>query len=121
VSGAALAAVLLTLLPELLRDPPSLWPWGVAGTAIIAALILALAPKKRGPLVTLVIVCVAWEALRWAARLMGLNLSAYRMILYALALIIMMIVRPQGLFGVREIWDYRPGSRRKRPAIEGAA
>jgi hypothetical protein len=30
------------------------------------------------------------------------------MIIYALALIVMMIVRPQGLFGVREIWDYLP-------------
>jgi branched-chain amino acid transport system permease protein len=28
-----------------------------------------------------------------------------RMIVYALALIIMMIVRPQGLFGIREIWE----------------
>ena len=29
VSGAALAAMILTLLPELLRDPPGLWPWGL--------------------------------------------------------------------------------------------
>jgi hypothetical protein len=27
------------------------------------------------------------------------------MILYALTLILMMILRPQGLFGVREIWS----------------
>jgi branched-chain amino acid transport system permease protein len=52
VSGAALAAIILTILPELLRE-----------------------------------------------------FAQYRMILYALALIIMMIVRPQGLFGVREIWE----------------
>ena len=38
-----------------------------------------------------------------------MNLSDYRMVLYALALIIMMIVRPEGLFGVREIWDYPRG------------
>jgi branched-chain amino acid transport system permease protein len=52
VSGAALAAVILTILPELLRE-----------------------------------------------------FAQYRMIIYALALIIMMIVRPQGLFGVREVWE----------------
>lgn len=31
--------------------------------------------------------------------------GSYRMILFALALILMMIFRPQGLFGLREIWD----------------
>ena len=28
ISGAALAAIILTLLPELLRDPADIWPWG---------------------------------------------------------------------------------------------
>jgi branched-chain amino acid transport system permease protein len=31
--------------------------------------------------------------------------SEYRMIFYALALILMMILRPQGLFGIKEIWE----------------
>jgi branched-chain amino acid transport system permease protein len=31
--------------------------------------------------------------------------SEYRMIVYALALIIVMIVRPQGLMGIKELWD----------------
>lgn len=30
----------------------------------------------------------------------------YRMITFALALILMMIFRPQGLFGLREVWDF---------------
>lgn len=55
ISGAVLAAVALTLLPEMLR-----------------------------------------------------GLSEYRMIIYALTLIILMIVRPQGLFGLREVWQWRP-------------
>lgn len=55
ISGAALAAIVLTILPEALR-----------------------------------------------------GVDEYRMIIYALALIIMMIVRPQGLFGLREIWDFLP-------------
>jgi branched-chain amino acid transport system permease protein len=33
------------------------------------------------------------------------SFSDYRMPVYALALIIVMIVRPQGLFGIRELWD----------------
>jgi hypothetical protein len=38
------------------------------------------------------------------------------MVLYALALVLMMILRPQGLFGVREIWNLRPSfiERKKR-------
>ena len=47
VSGAAIAAVFLTLLPELLRQPHSLWPWGWVVVAIIAALILIFAQRKR--------------------------------------------------------------------------
>jgi branched-chain amino acid transport system permease protein len=35
------------------------------------------------------------------------SFSDYRMPVYALALIIMMIVRPQGLFGIKEMWDTR--------------
>jgi branched-chain amino acid transport system permease protein len=110
VSGAAVAAVILTLLPELLRDPPDLWPWGFVVAAIIAILIAGFAPRKRGPLLTLIGVCAGWELMRWTARWLHIDLSDYRMIIYALALIIMMIVRPQGLFGVREIWDYLPRS-----------
>ena len=30
-----------------------------------------------------------------------------RMIIYSLALILMMILRPQGLFGLHEIWNFR--------------
>lgn len=52
ISGVVLAAIVLTVLPELLRDA-----------------------------------------------------NAYRMILYALSLILMMILRPQGLFGLREVWE----------------
>jgi branched-chain amino acid transport system permease protein len=52
VSGTMLAAILLTVLPELLRE-----------------------------------------------------FSEYRMIAYSLTLVVMMLVRPQGLFGVREIWE----------------
>ena len=55
ISGSAFAAILLTVLPELLRE-----------------------------------------------------FSEYRMIVYALMLVVMMLVRPQGIFGLKEIWDYEP-------------
>jgi branched-chain amino acid transport system permease protein len=34
--------------------------------------------------------------------------SQYRMVVYALALIVVMIVRPQGLLGIRELWELQP-------------
>ncbi len=40
------------------------------------------------------------------------NLPDYRMIIYAILLIVLMIVRPQGLFGVREVWDLKVFKRR---------
>ncbi len=40
--------------------------------------------------------------------------SDYRMIAYAMLLVVMMLVRPQGLFGVREIWEIgRPRAPKK--------
>ncbi len=65
VTGAAIAAILLTLLPEWLR-----------------------------------------------------GVHEYRMVIYALLLIVIMIVRPRGLLGLREVWDYLPARLRwwERPA-----
>jgi branched-chain amino acid transport system permease protein len=70
ISGVALAAILLTVLPEALRD-----------------------------------------------------VDQYRLIVYALLLIGMMLLRPQGLFGIHEIWDFRPKwlfGKRASPATEAA-
>jgi branched-chain amino acid transport system permease protein len=49
------------------------------------------------------------------------DFDQYRLIVYALLLIGMMLVRPQGLFGIHEIWDFwprksqAPGARRNKP------
>lgn len=66
ISGVMLAAIILTALPEVLRD-----------------------------------------------------FDQYRLIVFALLLVGMMLVRPQGLFGIYEIWQFLPGfgaSRSKRSA-----
>ena len=59
ISGAVLAAIILTLLPEVLRE-----------------------------------------------------ISEFRMIIYSLLLVFMMLLRPQGLLGGRELWPKRRGPRR---------
>jgi branched-chain amino acid transport system permease protein len=68
ISGVMLAAILLTILPEALRD-----------------------------------------------------VDQYRLIVYALLLIGMMLLRPQGLFGIHEIWDWRPRWFARRNSSAGEA
>jgi branched-chain amino acid transport system permease protein len=109
ISGATLAAVILTILPELLRDPPSVWPWGLLIGAGVAGVAAVFARRPWRPLVVVALMLLVWEGARLAALRAGINLADYRMIVYALLLIGMMILRPQGLLGIREIWDIRVG------------
>lgn len=81
ISGTTLAAILLTILPEVLRS--------LAGpTVSFIQIFTTLTP----------------ETADYIQQLVSNNL---RMIVYALALILMMILRPQGLFGLGEIWRLR--------------
>ena len=50
-----------------------------------------------GVVLAAIVVTVLPEALR--------SVADYRMVVYALALIIMMILRPQGLLGLHEVWE----------------
>ena len=47
------------------------------------------------------------------------DFEQYRLIVYALLLIVMMLLRPQGLFGIHEIWQIWPrrGKRRRRSSM----
>ncbi len=119
ISGATLAAIMLTILPELLRDPPHAWHVGLALIVVILAV-----KRSRGIRAAAIWagVIVAWEILRGAAIHYGIDLSNYRMIFYALALILLMILRPRGLFGVKEIWHlWQPDGRDAKPSSMGAA
>jgi branched-chain amino acid transport system permease protein len=42
-------------------------------------------------------------------------LANLRMVIYSVALVVLMLVRPRGLFGTSELWDYLPWARRPRP------
>ncbi len=45
------------------------------------------------------------------------DFEQYRLIVYALLLIVMMLVRPQGLLGIHEIWNLWPLRRGKVPVV----
>jgi branched-chain amino acid transport system permease protein len=48
------------------------------------------------------------------------EVQQYRMVGYSLMLIILMLTRPSGLFGTREIWDVLPGLFRRKPPPPGS-
>lgn len=123
ISGAALAAIGLTILPEWLRAPTSIWLGSSVALALAVGLAslrrdIAGAPKRRA-LARLAIggalAIVAAEGVRFLAIGFGVNLADYRMVIYALLLIGAMLLRPQGLFGVLEIWDLARFLRRPAP------
>jgi branched-chain amino acid transport system permease protein len=116
ISGAAIAAGILTILPELLREPPSVWPWGVGVGVVVAVAAAPFVRRRWMPALVIAIALVAWQFVRGAALRAGIHLSDYRMVLYALALIIIMILRPQGLLGLGEIWELRPYRRIRKEA-----
>jgi len=80
ITGSILAAVVLTVLPEGLRFVDEYWKrlfdW-----------LMRTIGKFR-----------LLRALR------GINWSDFRMIIYSLILIFMMLLRPEGLLGKREVW-----------------
>ena len=69
---------------------------GSVSGSIVAAFLLTLLP----------------EALRPLQNLTGVDL---RMVIYSLALILMMLLRPKGMFGRKELWEMF----KRRPAVRG--
>ena len=59
-----------------------------------------------GSVVAATVITVALEWLR--------GLDQYRMVIFSLLLIVLMLTRPSGLFGTREIWEAAPRWLRRR-------
>jgi ABC-type Fe3+-siderophore transport system permease subunit len=82
------------------------WPAGLAVLAVMAIVQWRRGHWKPWSFVIVAGATAALEAGRQFAVSRGVNLAEYRLVIYALMLILMMLLRPQGLFGVNEIWDY---------------
>jgi ABC-type branched-subunit amino acid transport system permease subunit len=70
----------------------------------VVAIVVLLAVHRGRPSRALWVLA-ALAALLELAEYMGVALAHYQMVLYSLALILMMILRPQGIFGIHEVWD----------------
>ena len=67
---------------------------------VVIMVVLGGMGSVSGCVLAAIVVTVLPELLR--------SVDEYRMVAYALTLILMMILRPQGLFGLREIWEIWP-------------
>ncbi len=139
ISGVVLAACGLTVMSEFLRsqNPPSVigsvaewagnigapgeWPWLLIVLIVGAGVATLGARRWWTPWLVLACVLAGWEALRFAAVSAGIKLGDYRLVVYALLLIVTMIARPQGLMGVREVWEVIARRRSGAGAGAGAA
>jgi ABC-type branched-subunit amino acid transport system permease subunit len=65
---------------------------------------------------TILILAIVWEFARWFALRNNIKLSEFRMIIYSLSLVSMMLLRPQGLLGGRELWPKRLGDSGRLPS-----
>jgi branched-chain amino acid transport system permease protein len=74
---------------------------------IVVMVVLGGLGSVTGSIVAAFVLTVALEVLR--------EFQQYRMVVYALLLIVLMLLRPQGIFGTRELWDLRPFRRLPRP------
>lgn len=72
---------------------------------IVIMVVLGGMGSISGAVAAAAVVTVLPEALR--------PIAEFRLVIYALALIIMMIARPQGIFGIREIWEVGPWRTRR--------
>ena len=109
ISGAAMAAVLYVVAQQWLLDPTHVWHIGLA--VLVVRLIVWPADRVRAA-VWGVSLIAGVEGLRALADLAGVNLGEYRIVLFALILILVMILRPGGLFGTHEVSDL-PRMRRR--------
>lgn len=121
ISGAMIAAVIVTLLPEWLRSASmslsSVLTYvggvlfvGVGATTLAAAYFKMSKGSKRAWTVTaialgLLVVGLLGKIMKWSFMNQMVEFKDFRLIIFALCLILIMIFRPQGLLGVREVWD----------------
>jgi branched-chain amino acid transport system permease protein len=79
----------------------------VKSIEVVAMVVLGGLGSVTGSIAAALFLTISLEALREAQQ--------YRMVMYSLLLIVLMLTRPSGIFGTREIWDLVRFRRRPKP------
>jgi branched-chain amino acid transport system permease protein len=87
------------LVHKILLVTPRMFTF-VKSMEVVVMVVLGGMGSITGSIVAATVLTVALEWLR--------GLDQYRMVIYSVLLIVLMLTRPSGLFGTREIWDLRP-------------
>ncbi len=101
---AGLAGVLLVHKIQLVT--PRMFTF-VKSMEVVVMVVLGGMGSITGSIVAATVLTVALESLQAA--------DQYRMVLFSLLLIVLMLTRPRGIFGTREIWEAVPRWLRRRP------
>jgi branched-chain amino acid transport system permease protein len=100
---AGLAGVLLVHKIQLVT--PRMFTF-VKSMEVVVMVVLGGMGSITGSIVAATLLTVALESLQAA--------DQYRMVIFSLLLIVLMLTRPSGLFGTRELWDAVPRWMRRR-------
>ncbi len=98
------------LVHKLLLVTPRMFTF-VRSIEVVAMVVLGGMGSVTGAVVAASVLTIAPEWLR--------AVDQWRMVLYSLLLIALMLTRPTGLFGTRELWDLLPALPRRRGAPPG--
>ncbi|MBS2021101.1 MAG: branched-chain amino acid ABC transporter ATP-binding protein/permease [Deltaproteobacteria bacterium] len=92
---------------------------------VVAMVVLGGMGSITGSVLAATVLTLLPEALRSLPPItigtMSFQLVNLRMVLYAVALVVLMLVRPRGLFGTSELWDLVSTWRKKRAGTSEAA
>jgi branched-chain amino acid transport system permease protein len=80
----------------------------VRSIEVVVLIVLGGLGSITGAVISAVVLTIGLEALR--------EFQSFRMVSYALLLIVLMLTRPQGLFGTHELWDLKLFKRLARAA-----
>ena len=96
VAGGLFAHYMMYLNPQMFSF--------IKSFELIAMVVLGGLGSITGSIVAAIILTILPEGLRAAKDLLGMQKDP-RMVIYSIMLITLMLTRPQGLFGRRELWD----------------
>ncbi len=104
LAGALIAHAILLSTPRMFTF--------IRSIEVVVMIVLGGLGSITGSVIAASVLTVGLELLR--------EFQSYRMVVYAILLIALMLLRPQGIFGTHELWDLAIFKRRRTPPLAAA-